>query len=788
MCIRQTQDRFSIRRPGGAWWYAVLVATFVLGVVCCGIASAAGPGWRPVEGQMMTRWAKEVTPETVLPEYPRPMMVRGQWKNLNGLWEFAMRPVDEKQRPDRFDSRILVPFGVESALSGVKKKVVETDRLWYRRTFDVPDVWTGHRILLNFGAVDWETTIWVNGNEATHHRGGYDPFSVDITDMLRASGPQEIVASVWDPTDKGHQMRGKQQIIPEGFMYTPTSGIWQTVWIEPVSSSYIRSVYTEPDIDENCVWVTVDTVNTDDAFTVETTTLLPGPGEMEGTMPVTVESRAGQRLRIALRDEPETRLWSPRSPFLYDLQVILKDRTGKPIDMVDSYFGMRKIAVGKDEHDVNRLFLNNKPLFQFGFLDQGWWPDGLYTAPTDEALRYDIETAKRLGANMVRKHVKFEPQRFYYWCDKLGILVWQDMPSGVNSDKLKRQFELELKRMIDAVRSHPSIVMWLPFNEGWGQFDAPRIAEWIKHYDPTRLVNHASGWADRGDFGDVRDIHLYPEPGVAPILPNRAIVLGEFGGISMNVKGHLWGEEDGWGYSGIGDNPDLTNTYVRQINLLRPMIGAGLSAACYTQIADQEIECNGVMTYDREVLKLDAERAATATQKLYGTPPVIETVLATSQQTPQTWRYTTTEPAENWHEPDFDDSGWKTGQAGFGYYDTPTYPTKLIDPATTWNSSDIWIRRSFDLDDTDFVAPHFLVFHDDSAEIYLNGKQILNLPHSAQFYRWIPMDEAAVMTLKKKGNSIAVHASNEHHPQNIDVGIVDVLPAGREAERVPAER
>ncbi len=250
----------------------------------------------------------------------------------------------------------------------------------------------------------------------------------------------------------------------------------------------------------------------------------------------------------------------------------------------------------------------------------------------------------------------------------------------------------------------------------------------------------------------------------------------------------MWGEEDGWGYSGIGDNPDLTNTYVRQINLLRPMIGAGLSAACYTQIADQEIECNGVMTYDREVLKLDAERAATATQKLYGTPPVIEIMLATSQQTPQTWRYTTTEPAENWHEPDFDDSDWKTGQAGFGYYDTPTYPTKIIDPGTKWNSSDIWIRRSFDLDDTDLVAPHFLVFHDDGAEVYLNGKQVLNLPHSAQFYRWIPMDEAAVMTLKKEGNSIAVHASNEHHPQFIDVGIVDVLPAGRAAERIPTER
>ena len=779
MFTGQVQEDTLIRKPGGrALWRTVLVATLVLGA-CCGISRAEELSWQPVEGQMMTRWAKEVTLETALPEYPRPMMVRDRWKNLNGLWEFAMRTADEKQCPEQFDSRILVPFCVESALSGVKKKVVETDRLWYRRTFDVPDAWAGQRILLHFGAVDWETTVWVNGKEATHHRGGYDPFSVDITGMLTTSEPQEVVVSVWDPTNKGHQARGKQQIIPEGFMYTPASGIWQTVWIEPVSSSYIRSVCTEADIDENCVWVMVDTVNTNDAYTVEAKTLLPGPGETEGTMPVTAESGAGQRLRIALRKEPKTRLWSPDSPFLYDLQVILKDRTGKTIDMVDSYFGMRKIAVAKDDRGVNRLFLNNKPLFQFGFLDQGWWPDGLYTAPTDEALRYDIETAKRLGANMVRKHVKFEPQRLYYWCDKLGILVWQDMPSGVNSEALKGQFELELKRMIDAARSHPSIVMWLPFNEGWGQFDAPRIAEWIKHYDPTRLVDHASGWADRGEFGDVRDIHLYPEPGVAPILPNRAIVLGEFGGISMNVKGHLWREEEGWGYSGTGDDPDLTNAYLQRIRALPPMIGAGLSAACYTQIADQEIECNGVMTYDREVLKLDAERAAAETMKLYDTPPVVKTLLATSQVVPQEWRYTTEKPGKDWHQSSFDDSSWNTGKGGFGRYDLPTYPLRIIDPGTQWNSSDIWIRRSFDLDDTDLVAPHFLSFHDDGAEVYLNGQQVLNLPHSAQFYRWIPMDEAAVKLLKTKGNVIAVHASNEHHPQFIDVGIVDVLPAGR---------
>ena len=751
-----------------------LVALAIAGM-CCTPSNAQESSWKPVEGHMMTRWAKDVTPENALPEYPRPMMIRDQWLNLNGLWDFTIQPADRLQRPDRFDDQILVPFCAESALSGIKKSIVETDRLWYRRTFVTPSDWAGQRILLHFGAVDWETTVWVNDIEATHHQGGYDPFSVDVTDMLTASGPQEIVVSVWDPTNKDHQARGKQQIIPEGFMYTPASGIWQTVWIEPVPTASIQSLHIVPDIDENCVWVTVDTINTSDAYRVEVTTRLPATGETEGTISVTRQAGPGQHLRIPLKKEPATRLWSPDTPYLYDLEIILMDRAGNPLDTVASYFGMRKIAVAKDEHGINRLFLNNKPLFQFGFLDQGWWPDGVYTAPTDEALRYDIETAKRLGANMVRKHVKFEPQRFYSWCDRLGILVWQDMPSGVNSDRLKPQFELELKRMIDAARNHPSIVMWLPFNEGWGQFDAPRIAKWVKNYDPSRLINHASGWADRGEFGDVRDIHLYPEPGVAPLLPDRAIILGEFGGISMNVPGHLWKEDEGWGYSGVGEDPDLTNAYLRRINLLRPIIGAGLSAACYTQIADQEIECNGVMTYDREVLKLDTERVAAATQKLYETPPTIKTVVATSQDISQTWRYTTTEPAEDWHENDFDDADWNSGPGGFGYYDLPTYPLKIIDPGTVWNTEDLWMRRSFDLDTTNFQDLYFLIFNNDEAEIYVNGKRVSNVPRPGQFYEWRAMDESIKKILKKKGNTIAVHTHDEHHPKFMDIGIVDVL-------------
>ena len=747
------------------------------GLMCCGAeADAEKPWWEMVKGDMVTRWGRQVSPTNALGEYPRPVMRRRRWKNLNGLWEFAMRPAGEKQRPEKFDDHVLVPFCVESALSGVKKTVLETDLLWYRRLFEVPREWAGQRLLLHFGAIDWETTVWVNGNEATHHRGGYDPFSIDITDMLKASGPQEIVVSVWDPSDKGPQMRGKQVIEPHGFNYTGVSGIWQTVWIEPVSSSHIRSVYTEVDIDENCAWVTVDTANSHDGYTIEVKTLLPEAGEDKGTILVVNEDRAGRRLQLALRREPKTRLWSPDSPFLYDLKVTMKDRAGKTVDTVESYFGVRKISVGKDADGINRLLLNNKPLFQYGFLDQGWWPDGLYTAPTDAALRYDIETAKRIGANMVRKHVKIEPQRFYYWCDRLGILVWQDMPNGTNhTPQMQRQYEVELKRNIDAMRSHPSIVMWVLFNEGWGQFDAPRHARWVENYDPSRLVDHASGWADRGEFGDVRDIHLYPEPGVSPVKEKRAIVLGEFGGIGWGVKGHEWRPSRGHGHGGMGDDPDLTNAYLQRIRLLRPMIRLGLCAACYTQIADQEIEVNGVMTYDRAVLKFDAEKVAAQTRKLYGAPPQVKTVLPTSQVLPQTWSYKTEEPGEDWLKPGFDDSAWKKGLAGFGDFH-PTFPTLIVPPRTKWTDSDIWIRRTFKLENTDFISPHLLVHHDETAEIYLNGQLVLSLPHTSNFYTWYPMNDKILRALKTGTNTIAVHCHNEHHPQYIDVGIVDVIP------------
>ncbi|MCK4300689.1 MAG: beta-galactosidase, partial [Planctomycetes bacterium] len=436
-----------------------------------------------------------------------------------------------------------------------------------------------------------ETTVWVNGRKVGDHRGGYDPFSFDITDMLKASGSQEIVLSVWDPTDKGRQARGKQQIIPEGFMYTPASGIWQTVWLEPVPKAYIRSLKIVPDVDKSVVRVTADVPGATDKHTILLQDTVTGKVVFRS-----VTGKAGQELTVSI-DKP--RLWSPDSPHLYGLQVLLLGNAEKsmPVDSVKTYFGMRKIAMAKDASGVNRLFLNGKALFQYGPLDQGWWPDGLYTAPTDEALCYDVEVLKKIGCNMIRKHVKIEPRRWYYHCDKLGMLVWQDMPNGNNKgDEGQKNFRRELKAMIDTHRNAPSIVMWVPFNEGWGQHDAPQIVKWIKQYDPTRLVNHASGWKDRG-VGDVKDVHKYPGPGTAPVEEKRAIVLGEFGGLGLPVKDHLWWNKKNWGYRNFKTKDELAAAYSNLISRLHPMIGRGLAAAVYTQTTDVEGEVNGLMTY-----------------------------------------------------------------------------------------------------------------------------------------------------------------------------------------------
>jgi beta-galactosidase/beta-glucuronidase len=594
----------------------VIAVIMIAGIFCCRTNKMQEVAWQPVGGKIMTRWADDVTPNSVHPEYPRPQMKREEWENLNGMWEYAIRAAEENA-PEMYEGHILVPFPVESALSGVKKPVGKDNRLWYRRSFKVPKEWAKKRIHLHFEGVDWETTVWINGHQMGTHRGGYDPFTFDITDALKKRGKQEIILSVWDPINEGTQPRGKQVSEPRGIWYTSVTGIWRTVWMEPVERSHIESLRIIPDIDTGEVHVTVHCPDNALGYPVE----LVVSGE-ESTE-IKAKGKAGQHITITLQNP---RLWTPEFPILYDLKVFLKDSQDREIDRVESYFGMRKISVDKDEAGINRLFLNNEPQFMLGPLDQGWWPDGLYTAPTDEALRYDLEVTKKLGMNMLRKHVKVEPRRFYYWCDKLGVIVWQDMPNGdaylgedrkdiQRSPESARQYEVELERMIDSLRNHPSIVMWVPFNEGWGQYDTARIVELIQQLDPTRSVDNASGWADRG-MGDVHDIHSYPGPEAPPNEPHRAAVLGEFGGLGLPIKEHTWQDEKNWGYKSFETAEDLTEGYLELIKKLKILAEAGLSAAVYTQTTDVEIEVNGLMTYDRAIIKMDQERVAHSNKEL----------------------------------------------------------------------------------------------------------------------------------------------------------------------------
>jgi len=594
-----------------AWYFVVAFVVLMLGT-----SVWARARWQPAKGPLATRWAEDVTVRKAHAEYPRPQMVREQWRKLNGLWEYAIRPKDQPQ-PQSFDGRILVPFPIESALSGVMKQVGGENRLWYRRKFNIRKKWAGQRILLHFEAVDWETNVWVNGKHIGTHRGGYDPFTFDITGALNKKGKQEIVLSVWDPTDKGYQPRGKQVSRPHKIWYTPTTGIWRTVWLEPVPKSYIRSIQIKPDVDAKLltlvVWAGGVNMKTHmaDKYSVRAV-VFDGDREVsagKGTL--------GAPIKLKI-DNPK--LWSPDSPFLYDLRVGLS-QDGAAVDAVRSYFGMRKVSLGKDEKGISRIFLNNKPQFMYGPLDQGFWPDGIYTAPTDEALRSDIETLKKLGCNMMRKHVKVEPRRFYYWCDKLGLLVWQDMPNGGNkSDADKKQFELELMRLVHSLYNHPSIVMWVPFNEGWGQYDTPHIVNLIKKWDPTRLVDNASGWADR-KVGDVHDVHSYPGPKAPKNEPARAAVLGEFGGLGLPITGHTWQEGKNWGYRKFKTRQELTGAYLALLDKLKPLIKNGLSAAVYTQTTDVEVEVNGLMTYDRAMIKMDAGKVAAANRSLYKAAP-----------------------------------------------------------------------------------------------------------------------------------------------------------------------
>jgi hypothetical protein len=505
-----------LSRPG-AMWDAVRaeLSRAPNGEMAAGAQGMAAHGWSPKVGPLMTRWSSQVDARMPHPEYPRPQMVRKDWLNLNGIWEYQPGTGADETPPfsQTLAGAILVPYPVESALSGVME---HHDRLWYRRMLKIPAGWRGRQILLHFGAVDWESEVFVNGRSAGVHLGGYDPFTYDITSMLSGKD-DELVVRVFDPTQNGGQPRGKQNTDPRGITYTPTTGIWQTVWLEPVNLAYIEDVTMIPDIDAGQLKLRVNSskaqsgamvdvvVKAGDAVVVK----MSVAANVDGSVPI-----------------PRPRLWSPDTPFLYTMELVLKQ--GKStLDSVGSYFGMRKLSVG-DVDGQKKLLLNNQFVFEIGPLDQGFWPDGIYTAPTDDALKADIVQMKAMGFNMVRKHIKVEPARWYYWADTLGILVWQDMPSCnsypgrafVPPPEDKTAFERELRRMVETHRNVPSIVLWTVFNEGQGQFDTGRMVDIVRSLDPSRPINEASGGEITG-AGNINDIHSYPEPAVRVPMGGR---------------------------------------------------------------------------------------------------------------------------------------------------------------------------------------------------------------------------------------------------------------------------
>ena len=729
--------------------------------------SLSAAAWKPVAGHIMTPWAADVNPQKPLPDYPRPQMVRKEWINLNGLWDYAIQTI-EGPMPTHFDGKILVPFPVESALSGVHRLLAPTNRLWYRRTFKIPDLSDHKILLLHFGGVDWEAKVWVNGKLVGEHRGGYDPFSFDITQATQSGAENELTVEVYDPGTSTYQPDGKQNykqfFKPGGIAYTASSGIWQTAWLEVVPAGHIQDLKITPDVDAGLIRVRVTAAGAT-ADAVVTVVALEGRkvvGQITG--------KPGMELAVPVVN---AKLWTPDDPFLYTLQVELGD------DAVTSYFGMRKISIGKDEQGLTRMLLNGKFVFQSGPLDQGFWPDGLYTAPTDEALRFDIAEMKRLGSNMVRKHLKVEPARWYYWCDKLGLLVWQDMrcaDGGTGGNKevdgvvklpeAAQVFETELRAMIETHYNHPSIIIWTIFNENWGQYDTLRLTKWVKELDPSRLINSASGWFDH-HVGDVLDAHNYPTPVCPPIEPARAVVLGEFGGLGLTISNHVWVERNAWGYTGMSGERALTRKYVDYWRRVWQLRDKGLCAAVYTQLTDVETECNGLLTYDRKRLKVDAKQVAAAHRGEFAPPIKFSEVVSTSQSRPLTWRYASENPGDNWYASEFEDTRWALGAAGFGGGDFTNATVRTI-----WSSDDLWLRRSTSLPKETLNHPALKVFHGQDAEVFINGVLALKLNGQSAGYEEYDLQPEAAKTLMPSINQIAVHCHKENPGRFIDVGLV----------------
>jgi Glycosyl hydrolases family 2, TIM barrel domain/Glycosyl hydrolases family 2, sugar binding domain/Glycosyl hydrolases family 2 len=709
--------------------------------------------------------------------------MRERWMSLNGVWEYAIRPLaDGLSFPEKPDGTIVVPFPLESSLSGAQRSITKDDRLFYRRQVTLPPTPAGHRLLLHFEAVDWGTKVFINDAGIGDHTGGYDPFSFDITDRVKP-GENTFMVEVWDPCDEASEYeppRGKQVRKPSGIWYTSVTGIWQSVWLEWVPERAIDEVTFVPDVARGKLSVT-PRVRRPIGPDAKVEVTLRWPDAPEGAPAVTKLVAPNATTDI---DIPNPILWSPESPKLYAVNL----RYG--VDRVNSYVAFRTVEVKPDAKGTPRVMLNGAPYFMLGTLDQGWWPDGLYTAPTHEAMVYDIEVTKALGFNTIRKHVKIEPATWYAACDRLGILVWQDMPSSGpyiggadpdanRGDRSKRVYETELTAMVERLSFHPSIVMWVPFNEGWGQHDSQRIVDLIKAKDPTRLVNHASGWTDRG-IGDIFDIHDY-SASLAGHCPKgdgkRAVVIGEFGGLGLPVPGHRW-KEEGWGYQTFGNYQDLTDAYVGLVEEIAELKADGLCGVIYTQTTDVEVEVNGLMSYDRDILKMNSaevSRANRATITSTAASRVFEPVVPSAKEIEAvdarpTWRYTVEEPAANWADTTFDDAAWKEGKPGFG---TAQTPGAIV--GTEWTTNAIWLRRTIEIPEGAGMT-HLSIHHDEDAELFLDGKPFAQFKGYTGSYSRKKLTPAMLAALTPGKHLLAVRVKQTSGGQYLDCGILREKP------------
>lgn len=760
---------------------AALVAAILPLAVGCN--SRSTDGWSMKQARIMSPWAEKVDPENVLPEYPRPQMVRQNWMNLNGVWDFG-QVSDFGYNPEQtFDKKILVPFPMESAISGIMDTAFMDNKgkvFAYNRDIVIPKSMDGQEILLHFGAVDWKCEVYVNGTKVGSHTGGFDPFYFDITSALKPGrAKQNIQVFVQDFQEFGGYPHGKQKINEKVIWYTPTTGIWQTVWIEPVPEVHIEKVEIVPDVDNSKFSLNTVVPNAPAGLKVNATVYDNGEKVlgMEGMVP---NSKAISNLK-------NPKLWSPDSPFLYDIEIELV-QDGKVIDKVSSYFGMRKISIGElNGHPVFEL--NNEYCFNFGPLDQGFWPDGIYTAPTDEALRYDLEKIKEYGMNTARKHIKVEPARWYYHCDKMGLLVWQDMPCNgfgedgklLNSDiGIRDNFHDELGRMIESLKHFPSIVMWVVYNEGWGQPDAETSRKGVdvaRAHDDTRLVSVASGWHDT-EYGDIKDTHWYPAPNMLPNPVNeRVSVCGEYGGITLRVPDHRWIGGSNMQYTEVQSPDELADRYISFLRSIDIMRMDGLSGAIYTQITDVEDEENGLMTYDRKVNKAGAEnvkRMADEARKLYSaTLPIPVVEVAKKSKEPVSWSYIMTDGPiadTDWMMPSYNASSWKTGKAGFGH--------DAKDVETEWTSSNIYLRRTVDfagLSEKDVKNLKLFISHDEDAEVYINGVKAASLSGYTTSYILVEISSEALAAIKPgQPNTIAVSCKQTTGGQYIDLGFYKI--------------